>query len=179
MGTYPYRASQQALGPTRGSSGGLRRQAGSAPLSTTLCTTMPVKLHSTSKHHAAFIATFFCLAWLLVLLAGADHPPPVGFLGILPLLPVGVLLAHWRVTRYPDWKSQYRHGEYFAPLKRARLLSYAAVFRVGSAAGIRRSRNLLVTESCAPGVKTVWLGMQRLRDFVEGMEHMQAIYNAN
>lgn len=30
-----------------------------------------------------------------------------------------------------------------------------------------------------PGVKTVWLGMQRLRDFVEGMEHMQAIYNAN
>jgi len=29
-----------------------------------------------------------------------------------------------------------------------------------------------------PGVKTLWLGMQRLRDFVEGMEHMQAIYNA-
>ena len=29
-----------------------------------------------------------------------------------------------------------------------------------------------------PGVKTLWLGMQRLRDFVEGMAHMQAIYNA-
>jgi hypothetical protein len=29
-----------------------------------------------------------------------------------------------------------------------------------------------------PGVKTLWLGMQRLRDFVEGMEHMQVIYNA-
>ena len=29
-----------------------------------------------------------------------------------------------------------------------------------------------------PGVKTLWLGMQRLRDFVEGMEHMQAIYDA-
>lgn len=29
-----------------------------------------------------------------------------------------------------------------------------------------------------PGVKILWLGMQRLRDFVEGMEHMQAIYNA-
>ena len=29
-----------------------------------------------------------------------------------------------------------------------------------------------------PGVKTLWLGMQRLRDFVEGIAHMQAIYNA-
>ena len=29
-----------------------------------------------------------------------------------------------------------------------------------------------------PGVKTLWLGMQRLRDFVEGMAHMQAICNA-
>lgn len=29
-----------------------------------------------------------------------------------------------------------------------------------------------------PGVKTLWLGMQRLRDFVEGMEHMQAICDA-
>ena len=29
-----------------------------------------------------------------------------------------------------------------------------------------------------PGVKTLWFGMQRLRDFVEGMAHMQAIYNA-
>ncbi len=29
-----------------------------------------------------------------------------------------------------------------------------------------------------PGVKTLRLGMQRLRDFVEGMEHIQAIYNA-
>jgi hypothetical protein len=29
-----------------------------------------------------------------------------------------------------------------------------------------------------PGVKTLWLGMQRLRGFVEGMAHMQAIYDA-
>ena len=29
-----------------------------------------------------------------------------------------------------------------------------------------------------PGVKTLWLGMQRLRDFAEGIAHMQAIYNA-
>ncbi|MDD2884069.1 MAG: IS4 family transposase, partial [Dechloromonas sp.] len=28
-----------------------------------------------------------------------------------------------------------------------------------------------------PGVKTLWLGIQRLRDFVKGMEHMQKIYN--
>lgn len=29
-----------------------------------------------------------------------------------------------------------------------------------------------------PGVKTLWLGMQRLRDFVAGVEHMRAISNA-
>jgi len=29
-----------------------------------------------------------------------------------------------------------------------------------------------------PGVKTLWLGMQRLRDFVEGMAHMREILNA-
>lgn len=29
-----------------------------------------------------------------------------------------------------------------------------------------------------PGVKTLWLGFQRVRDFVEGIEHMQALVNA-
>lgn len=28
-----------------------------------------------------------------------------------------------------------------------------------------------------PGVKTLWQGMQRLRDFVEGMEHMRGLYD--
>ncbi|MDD2884379.1 MAG: IS4 family transposase [Dechloromonas sp.] len=28
-----------------------------------------------------------------------------------------------------------------------------------------------------PGVKTLWLGIQRLRDFVVGMEHGQKIYD--
>lgn len=28
-----------------------------------------------------------------------------------------------------------------------------------------------------PGVKTLWLGIQRLRDFVEGMDHMRKIYD--
>ena len=27
-----------------------------------------------------------------------------------------------------------------------------------------------------PGVKTLWQGLQRLRDFVEGVEHMRAVY---
>ena len=27
-----------------------------------------------------------------------------------------------------------------------------------------------------PGVKTLWQGMQRLRDFVQGVEHMHAVY---
>ena len=27
-----------------------------------------------------------------------------------------------------------------------------------------------------PGVKTFWLGFQRIRDFVEGVEHMRTIH---
>ena len=29
-----------------------------------------------------------------------------------------------------------------------------------------------------PGVKTLWLGYQRIRDFVEGVQHMRSL-NAN
>lgn len=32
------------------------------------------------------IAIAFGLAWLVVFIAGADHPPPFGFIGLLPVL---------------------------------------------------------------------------------------------
>ncbi len=54
------------------------------------------------------IAAGFCLAWLLIALAGADRPPPVGFLVLLPVFLVGGLLVYWRIPAYADWKSQSR-----------------------------------------------------------------------
>ena len=45
---------------------------------------------------------FFCF-WLLVLYAGADHPPPAGFLGLVLFIVLCALLVAWRVPAYVDW----------------------------------------------------------------------------
>jgi len=50
----------------------------------------------------------FSLSWLLILLAGADCPLPLGFVWLLPLLLVGALLVYWRAPAYAKWKSQFR-----------------------------------------------------------------------
>ena len=44
---------------------------------------------------------FFCF-WLLVLYAGADHPPPAGFLGLVLFIVLCALLVAWRVPAYVD-----------------------------------------------------------------------------
>jgi len=66
------------------------------------------RAHSASKRRAAVIAAGLASAWLFILLAGADHPPPLGFLWLLPLLLVGALLVYWRAPAYAKWKSQSR-----------------------------------------------------------------------
>ena len=62
------------------------------------------------KLAAANGAGFFCF-WLLVLYAGADHPPPPGFLWLVLLLVLCALLVTWRVPRYIEWhlSGQQRH----------------------------------------------------------------------
>lgn len=61
-----------------------------------------------AKRRAAVIAVANALAWLLILLAGADYPPPLGFLWLLPVLLVGTPLVYWRATAYAIWKSRSR-----------------------------------------------------------------------
>jgi FtsH-binding integral membrane protein len=86
--------------------------------------------HATSKRRAAFIAAGFCLAWLIILLAGADHPPPVGFVALFPFLLVGGLLVYWRMPVYADWKSVSR------PLRILRVIAEGSAAGLGVAVGL-------------------------------------------
>jgi hypothetical protein len=58
---------------------------------------MPPQARSASTRRAAAIALGLACTWLLVLFAGADHPPP-RFVSVLPVVLVGVLLVYWRAT---------------------------------------------------------------------------------
>jgi len=52
------------------------------------------------------IALAFAFAWLIVLLAAADHPPPIGFVGLLPFLVLASALVYWRAIVYASWKAR-------------------------------------------------------------------------
>ena len=67
---------------------------------------MPAHISLSSKRRALVIAVAFALAWLVVLLAAADHPPPVGFLGLLPVLAAASALVYWRSIVYASWKAR-------------------------------------------------------------------------
>ncbi len=59
---------------------------------------------------AAIIATAFTVAWTLILLAGTDHPPPIGFLWLLPAVLACGLLLYRRVPDYARWRGTRRPG---------------------------------------------------------------------
>jgi hypothetical protein len=52
---------------------------------------------------AAVNAIAFFSFWLLVLLAGADKPPPPGFLRLIPILLLCAAAVYWRVPAYINW----------------------------------------------------------------------------
>lgn len=56
---------------------------------------------------ARWIAGGFFVFWLVILYAGADHPPPPGFL-VLIVFDIGCsVVIYFRVSTYIDWlKSQ-------------------------------------------------------------------------
>jgi membrane protease YdiL (CAAX protease family) len=57
----------------------------------------------THQRIAAIIAVLFFFVWLVILYAGADHPPPKGFAWVVLLDLVAALLVFWRVPYYLDW----------------------------------------------------------------------------
>jgi hypothetical protein len=55
-----------------------------------------------------YLAVGFFLVWLVILLAGADFPPPVGFVWIIVLDLVAAGLVYWRVQFYLAWQESRR-----------------------------------------------------------------------
>ena len=45
----------------------------------------------------------FSFFWLVVLLAGADKPPPIGFLWIVLVIALSALVVYWRTPTYVQW----------------------------------------------------------------------------
>lgn len=52
---------------------------------------------------AVINAIVFFIFWLLVLLAGADKPPPLGFLWIVLTTALCAAVVYWRVPAYIQW----------------------------------------------------------------------------
>jgi hypothetical protein len=65
-----------------------------------------VKIRKVARINAA---VFFFL-WLVVLLAGADKPPPIGFLWLVPVVALSALVVYWRIPTYIQWSQTQRPG---------------------------------------------------------------------
>jgi hypothetical protein len=83
------------------------------------------------KRRALAIAVVFALAWLVVLLAAADYPPPVGFLGLLPFLELASALVYWRAIVYASWKARSQPRSTLRAIAEGALsgLAFAALIR--------------------------------------------------
>ncbi len=66
----------------------------------------------THRKIAAINAIVFFVFWLFVLLAGADKPPPRGFIWIMLAVAVCAAVVYWRVPTYIDWTCTSRTGRY-------------------------------------------------------------------
>ena len=61
---------------------------------------------------AAVNALIFFIFWLIVLLAGADFPPPTGFVWLVLVVAVCAGVVYWRVPTYVEWHRTRRAGRH-------------------------------------------------------------------
>lgn len=66
---------------------------------------------------ASKVAIGFFVIWFAILLAGADFPPPTGFLWIILLDLVAALLVYVRVPSYVTWFDSRRRGRLLLALR--------------------------------------------------------------
>jgi len=64
----------------------------------------------TDRSIASAVAVGFFVVWLGILLAGADFPPPIGFLWIICLDIVAAGLVYVRVPTYINWFDSRKRG---------------------------------------------------------------------
>ena len=64
----------------------------------------------TDRSIASAVAVGFFVIWLGILLAGADFPPPIGFLWIILLDIVAAGLVYVRVPTYINWFDNRKRG---------------------------------------------------------------------
>jgi len=64
----------------------------------------------TDRSIASTVAVGFFVIWLGILLAGADFPPPIGFLWIIFLDIVAACLVYFRVPTYINWFDNRKRG---------------------------------------------------------------------
>ena len=62
---------------------------------------------------ASINAALFFVVWLLILLAGADFPPPRGFIWIIVTIAASSAVVYWRVPAYIEWAQTGRSGRYW------------------------------------------------------------------
>lgn len=106
------------------------------------------------------------LVWLCIALAGADHPPPLGFAWLLPALCAVGGVVYWRWPRYAEWKSRA------VPWRWARVASEGAAAGGMLAAVFALPRWLALQVSAVDGA--VWL----LAGMVLGLCHAVVVYVA-
>jgi membrane protease YdiL (CAAX protease family) len=62
-----------------------------------------------SKYRALVAIAFFAI-WISILYAGSDHPPPLGFLWLVPLVVMCGVAVYLRLPVYASWSSSHRQG---------------------------------------------------------------------
>jgi hypothetical protein len=66
----------------------------------------------THKRFARGLAAFFFAFWIVILLAGADFPPPVGFIFIAWLVVLCAFVVYWRTLTYIKWTCEKKRWRY-------------------------------------------------------------------
>ena len=98
----------------------------------------------TDKRTATVIAVVFFSGWLVILYAGADHPPPPGFIALVLVDLVAAFVVYRRVPVYVAWARARRPRRWLRALLEGVVAGLIAaglawVFPFGGEPSIERS----------------------------------------